>query len=164
MIKRTLNPVKEQPAYQAPHLPTHPSSPFSLCAIYSLPLLITTTNTHDSSQPLRLHNNNQFQHSHSRISAYPSLTQHTTHLSIIDHHTPTQHPASQPHTFPTSNPMCTEIHSRFRRCTHTRLARWSYCSVLIPRDRTPAIGLACRRYKLRFEDNQNGMDCFECLR
>ncbi|KAH7069122.1 hypothetical protein BKA63DRAFT_383256, partial [Paraphoma chrysanthemicola] len=48
--------------------------------------------------------------------------------------------------------MCTELHTRFRPCTHTRLLRWDYCSVIIPSDRLPATGRACRRYKLKYKD------------
>jgi hypothetical protein len=60
--------------------------------------------------------------------------------------------------------MCTKIHYRFRRCSHTRFLRWDYCSVIIPSDRVPATGHACRRYKFRYKDNQEQMNCFECIR
>jgi hypothetical protein len=60
--------------------------------------------------------------------------------------------------------MCTEVHYRFRKCGHTRFFRWDYCSVIIPAQRTPETGHACRRYKLRYKDNQNSLNCFECIR
>jgi hypothetical protein len=60
--------------------------------------------------------------------------------------------------------MCVENHYRFRRCGHTRFLRWDYCSVIIPKDRLPETGYACRRYKLKYKDNQEKYNCFDCMR
>tara|TARA_R110002003_G_scaffold232_7_gene16745 strand:- start:1913 stop:2179 length:267 start_codon:yes stop_codon:yes gene_type:complete len=45
-----------------------------------------------------------------------------------------------------------------------RFLRWDYCSVIIPADRLPATGRACRRYKLKYKDSQAGARCLECVR
>jgi hypothetical protein len=58
--------------------------------------------------------------------------------------------------------MCTETHLRFRPCNHTTFNRWDYCSVIIPADRLPDTGHACRRYRLKYEDHQAG-GCLNCL-
>ncbi|KAH7356060.1 hypothetical protein BKA66DRAFT_388617, partial [Pyrenochaeta sp. MPI-SDFR-AT-0127] len=57
--------------------------------------------------------------------------------------------------------MCIETQRRFRRCGHTQLHCWRYCSVIIPSDRLPQTGRACRRYKLRYKHSQNSAKCFE---
>ncbi|KAH8724879.1 hypothetical protein GQ44DRAFT_562180, partial [Phaeosphaeriaceae sp. PMI808] len=59
--------------------------------------------------------------------------------------------------------MCIEVHTRFRRCGHTRFFGWEYCSVIMPALRVPSTGVACRKYKLRYRDNQDSANCFECL-
>ncbi|OAL03788.1 hypothetical protein IQ06DRAFT_198326, partial [Phaeosphaeriaceae sp. SRC1lsM3a] len=60
--------------------------------------------------------------------------------------------------------MCTETHYLFRRCGHTHFLRWDYCSVILPTDRVPNTGRSCRRYRLKFKDNQEQLNCFECIR
>jgi hypothetical protein len=60
--------------------------------------------------------------------------------------------------------MCAEIHYLFRRCGHTRFLRWEYCSVILPLNRIPATGSSCRRYRLKYKDNQEQLNCFECIR
>ncbi|KAF1846403.1 uncharacterized protein K460DRAFT_258096, partial [Cucurbitaria berberidis CBS 394.84] len=57
--------------------------------------------------------------------------------------------------------MCIEVYDRFRRCGHARFLRWDYCSVIIPADRLPDTGRACRRYKLRYKNSQDSAKCFE---
>lgn len=42
--------------------------------------------------------------------------------------------------------------------------RWDYCSVIIPADRLPETGRTCRRYKLRYKNDQDAVNCFDCLR
>jgi hypothetical protein len=42
--------------------------------------------------------------------------------------------------------------------------RWEYCSVIIPADRLPETGRTCPRYKLRYKNNQDVVNCFECVR
>ncbi|KAF1838039.1 hypothetical protein BDW02DRAFT_479074, partial [Decorospora gaudefroyi] len=59
--------------------------------------------------------------------------------------------------------MCTEHHTRYRRCTHTRFQRWEYCSILLPTDRLPSTGRSCRRYKLRYKNTGDNSRCYECL-
>jgi hypothetical protein len=63
----------------------------------------------------------------------------------------------------TPSRMCIEIHCRFRRCGHTRFMRWDYCSVIIPADRLPKTGRTCRRYRLRYKNNQDAVNCFDCV-
>ncbi|KAF2027653.1 hypothetical protein EK21DRAFT_38251, partial [Setomelanomma holmii] len=64
--------------------------------------------------------------------------------------------------------MCTEIHTRFRPCAHTRFARWDYCSVIIPSDRVPETGRACRRHTLKYKEMQErdggSGRCLECMK
>ncbi|KAI2479587.1 hypothetical protein Ptr902_08852 [Pyrenophora tritici-repentis] len=60
--------------------------------------------------------------------------------------------------------MCTETYTHYIRCTHKQLQRWDYCAVLMPADRIPRTGRACRRYKLRHKDTFNNDACYECLR
>jgi hypothetical protein len=60
--------------------------------------------------------------------------------------------------------MCVENYYRTRRCGHTRFLRWDYCSVIIPKDRLPETGHACRKYKLKYKDNQENYNCFDCMR
>ncbi|KAF2828996.1 hypothetical protein CC86DRAFT_266172, partial [Ophiobolus disseminans] len=60
--------------------------------------------------------------------------------------------------------MCKETHLRFRPCAHTRFHRWDYCSVIIPSHRLPDTGYACRRYKLKYKDEQDNSNCLDCLR
>jgi hypothetical protein len=60
--------------------------------------------------------------------------------------------------------MCTEIHHRFRPCHHTRFLHWDYCSVIIPSDRLPETGRACRRYKVKYKFNQHERGCFDCMK
>ncbi|KAF2682203.1 hypothetical protein K458DRAFT_272912, partial [Lentithecium fluviatile CBS 122367] len=60
--------------------------------------------------------------------------------------------------------MCTEWYNRFRRCGYTRFLRWDFHSVLLQRERTPEIGRACRRYRVRHRDSQEGWNCYQCIR
>ncbi|KAH3909535.1 hypothetical protein HBI56_060800 [Parastagonospora nodorum] len=60
--------------------------------------------------------------------------------------------------------MCTEILHRPRTCQHTSFLRWDYCSVIIPSDREPEVGRACRLYKVKYKRSHDGHNCFECAR
>jgi hypothetical protein len=64
----------------------------------------------------------------------------------------------------TPSQMCTEVHYRFRQCGHTRFLRWDYCSAITPCDQLPELRRACQRYKFKFKDNQESINCFECIR
>ena len=108
--------------------------------------------------------------SHTRITmqAEPPSRRHANNAFSATHYitpsaTPTHatHNDRQPQTQNLS--MCTEWHTRFRRCNHTRLLRWDYCSVLLQRERTPETGLACRKYKRRYRDSQEGWNCYQCM-
>ncbi|KAF2248971.1 hypothetical protein BU26DRAFT_427158 [Trematosphaeria pertusa] len=59
--------------------------------------------------------------------------------------------------------MCTEYYWKFRPCAHERFINWKYCSVLLPRERVPAMGHQCRRYKKRYRDNQQSYNCYQCM-
>lgn len=58
--------------------------------------------------------------------------------------------------------MCIELHTRYRRCAHTRLLHWTYCPILTPSQRQPSTGRACRRHKLRYKESNDNVGCFEC--
>ncbi|KAG9194784.1 hypothetical protein G6011_04819 [Alternaria panax] len=58
--------------------------------------------------------------------------------------------------------MCIEIHTRYRRCTHTRLLHWTYCPILTPSERQPSTGRSCRKHKLRYKESKDATSCFEC--
>ncbi|KAF9739527.1 hypothetical protein PMIN01_02161 [Paraphaeosphaeria minitans] len=55
--------------------------------------------------------------------------------------------------------MCVEIHTRFRRCRHTRFLRYEYCEDV----HNDSHARQCPNYQLRFRDNQENYNCFECL-
>jgi len=58
--------------------------------------------------------------------------------------------------------MCIEINTRYRHCSHATLLRWDYCATLTPRERQPATGRSCRRYKLRYKESTDNSGCFDC--
>jgi hypothetical protein len=101
-------------------------------------------------------------------------SRHIDHVYILYYHKSTKvpnnrsHPnRSRTHLQPDPQsplPMCVENHYRFRRCGHTRFLRWDYCSVIVPKDRLPETGYACRRYKMKYKDNQEISNCFHCMR
>jgi hypothetical protein len=71
----------------------------------------------------------------------------------------------QPHSFSPPRRMCKETHTRVRPCAHTCLRRWEYCGVIVPAERPPGTGRACRQYKLRYVDEEESSGkCFQCAR
>lgn len=59
--------------------------------------------------------------------------------------------------------MCTQTHARYDECAHTRLVRWSYCSILTPSERVPETGRGCRRYERRYTREKVLGKCMLCF-